>query len=113
MSANREYTAEQAQSARNIIAMFAILECKTGPEGSWSLERNDHRGYYGTATDMIESRDMEDAFESPGECQKAKDQNSIAVLQWYEDNPVGFILVASHSLEALAEYFVRSRMVVR
>lgn len=63
-----------------------------------SLEHNEHLNYYETPEQHIANCELAEDFESPAEMQKAIDTNSIWVLHWYPETPVGFYRVAAPTL---------------
>ncbi len=67
------------------------------------LTHNEHRGYYETAAEFIENRELADDFESPEAMQKAIDDDSIWILQWYPDTPIGSHRIAASSLEEIQQ----------
>jgi len=69
-----------------------------------SIEHNEHRNYYEIAAQFIEDRQLADCFESPAEMAKAIETDSIWVLQWYPDTPIGFYRVAASTLYDLLRY---------
>ena len=61
------------------------------------LSHNEHRDMYETIEEFY---DLED-FVSPEELQKAIAEDSVWVLQWYPDTPIGSYCLLASSLEAL------------
>lgn len=62
------------------------------------LTHNEHRDTYTSAQDFIEQRELAGAFESPEQMSYAIEIDSIWVLQWYPETPVGCQIVAGPSL---------------
>ena len=67
--------------------------------GSLHLTHNDHKSVYESIQDHYDAKD----FVSPEEYIKAIDEDSVWVLQWYPETPVGFHIVAASSLEAIKD----------
>ena len=64
------------------------------------LIHNEHRDYYQTAKEWIEEQ-ADDYLSWPaGEKEKAIAEDSIWVLHWYPDTPIGFYCLAASTLEA-------------
>jgi len=64
------------------------------------LTHNEHRDYYETAQHFIENLEgLAEDFESPEAMKIAIETDSIWVLQWYPNTPVGFHRVAAPTLE--------------
>jgi len=61
------------------------------------LTHNEHRDMYET---IEEHYDCDD-FVSPEELKKAIAEDSVWVLQWYPDTPIGSYSILASSLEAL------------
>lgn len=61
------------------------------------LTHNEHRDMY----ESMESYYDEDNFVSEDEWNKARAEDSVWVLQWYPDTPIGFHVVCASSLEAI------------
>jgi hypothetical protein len=61
------------------------------------LTHNSHRDVYET---IEEHYDCDD-FVSPEELKKAIAEDSVWVLQWYPDTPIGSYSILASSLEAL------------
>ena len=61
------------------------------------LTHNEHLDVYETVEQFY---GMED-FISPQEWEKAVAENSVWVLQWYPDTPIGFHRIAASTLEAI------------
>lgn len=68
------------------------------------LTHNGHKNVYESIQDYYDCKD----FVSPEEYIKAIDENSVWVLQWDPETPVGFHIVAASSLEAIKDA-IRSR----
>jgi len=63
------------------------------------LTHNGHRDMYETIEEFYDLHD----FISPEELQKAIAEDSVWVLQWYPDTPIGSYCLLASSLEALEE----------
>ena len=61
------------------------------------LTHNDHRNVYETIEEHYDCHD----FVSPEELKKAIAEDSVWVLQWYPDTPIGSYSILASSLEAL------------
>lgn len=61
------------------------------------LTHNGHRDMYETIEEFYGLHD----FISPEELQKAIAEDSVWVLQWYPDTPIGSYCLLASSLEAL------------
>ena len=61
------------------------------------LSHNEHRDVYETVEEFYEA----DFFVSPEEWHKAVAEDSVWVLQWYPDTPIGFNRIAASTLEAI------------
>jgi hypothetical protein len=61
------------------------------------LSHNEHRDVYETVEQFYESDD----FISEEEWHKAVAENSVWVLHWYPNTPIGFTRIAASTLEAL------------
>ena len=61
------------------------------------LSHNEHRDVYETIEQFY---DFED-FISPEEWRKAVAKDSVWVLHWYPETPIGFIRIAASTLDAI------------
>ena len=61
------------------------------------LSHNEHRDVYETVEQFYESDD----FISEEEWHKAVAENSVWVLHWYPNTPIGFTRIAASTLEAI------------
>jgi hypothetical protein len=61
------------------------------------LTHNDHRDVYETVQEFY---DVDD-FVSPEEWHKAVAEDSVWVLHWYPNTPIGFNRIAASTLEAI------------
>jgi hypothetical protein len=61
------------------------------------LSHNEHRDVYETIHDFYDPDD----FISPEEWHEAVAKDSVWVLHWYPETPIGFIRIAASTLEAL------------
>jgi hypothetical protein len=61
------------------------------------LSHNEHRDVYEKVEQFYEA----DWFVSPEEWNKAVAEDSVWVLHWYPDTPVGFYRIAASTLEAI------------
>lgn len=73
-------------------------------KGGFFLQHNEHKNYYETLEywllhrgDRIEDR----VWVSEEQKQKALATNSIWIMQWYPDTPVGFCILAAADLDVL------------
>jgi len=65
------------------------------------LTHNEHRDVYETVEEFYEPDD----FVSPEEWGKAVAEDSVWVLQWYPNTPVGFYKIAASTLDAIEHHF--------
>jgi len=70
-------------------------------EGGLYLTHNGHHGVYQPLESYIRDNDLRDDFVSAEEYQAVLDTDSLWVLQWYPDTPVGFCRKAASSLAVL------------
>ena len=61
------------------------------------LDHNEHRNYYQTVEECYDPED----FVSEDEWLKAIKEDSVWVLHWYTNTPVGFTRIAASTLEAI------------
>lgn len=78
-----------------------------------SLEHNEHRNYYESAEKRIADLGLAEDFESPESMRRAIETDSVWVLHWYPDTPVGFLRVAAPTLDELLDYAARVEAVDR
>lgn len=94
---------------------FKYLAEHTEDLGSWSIEFNDHKSVYETASQVLARFDEHSdvgpffGFESPEMKQKCIDTNTIYSLQWYNLTPVGFVTYAAPSLQDLAAWVLKDK----
>lgn len=69
------------------------------------LTHNAHKDVYESIEEFYDATD----FISPEEYIKAIDDNSVWVLHWYPETPVGFNLLAASSLDAIQAEIERTR----
>lgn len=75
-------------------------------EASLTLSHNGHKGYYMTVAEAVEDNSFgytEECWVSEDERLKAIESNDCWVVQWYPNSPVGFYVMAAHSLDVLLE----------
>lgn len=75
-------------------------------EASLTLVHNDHKNNYLTVAEAIEQEVFgytEECWVSEAERLRAIESNDCWSLQWYPNSPVGFYILAAHSLDALLE----------
>ena len=65
------------------------------------LTHNEHRDWYESIEDFIANRELAGDFPSEEEHLKAVAEDSLWVLHWYPETPIGFHRVAASSLEAI------------
>jgi predicted anti-sigma-YlaC factor YlaD len=63
------------------------------------LNHNEHRNYYQTVAECYDPED----FVSEDEWLKAIKEDSVWVLQWYPNTPIGFTCIAASTLEAIED----------
>ena len=73
-------------------------------EAGLSIEHNDHKNIYQSAEDYYEFLSSSE-WVSLDEKKKAFETDSVWVLTWYPNTPVGFCQLAASSLEAIQKYF--------
>jgi len=61
------------------------------------LSHNEHREVYET----VEQYYVVDCFVSPEEWRKAVAEDSVWLLHWYPETPIGFDRIAASTLEAI------------
>jgi hypothetical protein len=61
------------------------------------LDHNEHRNVYETVEEFYDPED----FISPEEWLKAVKEDSVWVLHWYPNTPIGFTRIAASTLDAL------------
>ena len=61
------------------------------------LNHNEHRNVYETVEQFYDA----DYFISTGEWHKAVAEDSVWVLHWYPNTPIGFTRIAASTLEAI------------
>lgn len=61
------------------------------------LTHNEHRNYYESAVEWVGNRDAQ--FKNEESKERAIATDSVWVLQWYPDTPVGFHMIAAPTLE--------------
>jgi hypothetical protein len=61
------------------------------------LSHNEHRDVYETIEEFYDAED----FISPEEWREAVAKDSVWVLHWYPETPIGFIRIAASTLEAI------------
>jgi hypothetical protein len=91
--------------------LFEYLNEQTGLQGNWSIEWNPHRTSYATVKDEIERLTSEgetffddEDFINEDDKQRCIDTDTLYVLQWYPETPIGFTTYAASSLEVLEEF---------
>lgn len=73
------------------------------------LTHNEHKDYYQSAEDWLkeqisDSKDPLYSWESEEAMVRAIATDSIWVLHWYPDTPIGFYCIAAPTLEELLAY---------
>jgi hypothetical protein len=80
-----------------------------GEFSSLSITFNDHAGNYCSAAQAIDLGLYDHVdWVSDAEKQKARDNNSVWVIQWYPSTPVGFNAVAASSLDVCLDHAITS-----
>src|SRR5271166_1215561 len=81
----------------------ASPSCRYFPEHKVGLylTHNEHKCYYQTVEQYSAECDRDDDWISPEQRQKAIRQDSVWVLQWYPDTPVGFYRLLACDLSEL------------
>lgn len=75
-------------------------------KASLHLTHNEHRDYYISIEQWETDYSVAaDEWVSPGERQRAIEQDSVWRLQWYPDTPIGFCVLCASTLEALEAHF--------
>lgn len=70
-------------------------------KASLHLTHNDHRAGYETIPEYTRNNNLIDDWVSPEEREKAIREDSLWVLHWYPDTPIGSYSVCASSLEAV------------
>jgi hypothetical protein len=73
---------------------------------SLTLAHNNHKDYYTTVEQAIESEDhgyRNDDWISKEQKQKAIETNDCWTIQWYPETPIGFVLMSGADLDVLLE----------
>lgn len=67
------------------------------------LTHNEHKNYYRTVAQSIESADFgySDEWVSPEQKQKAIETDECWILQWYPNTPIGFNVLSAADLDVL------------
>ena len=84
--------------------LFATLDANTSPKGHWSIERNPQRGNYWSVRE--EDAGVEYNWLSDAHRDLTYNANSMVVLHWYQDTPVG-----SYKIAALDFYWLAVTLV--
>jgi len=71
-------------------------------KGSLTITHNEHKGWYQTLADHL-AGDLSSIDISEEERLKAIELDSLWVIQWYPDTPVGFCCVGASTLEKALE----------
>jgi len=73
-------------------------------KGELSLTHNEHRSLYESIGEWVAFlRLQDDEWASADEKAKALREDSLWMLQWYPDTPVGFHRLLASSIEAIKE----------
>jgi hypothetical protein len=97
---------EQAQGEQyKQVALYTTPPQRTGVGLDWlpehkcglHLSHNEHRDVYETIEQFYDSED----FISPEEWHEALAKDSVWVLHWYPETPIGFIRIAASTLDAI------------
>lgn len=107
--APEQYTAME-QALTRLQKRYGELELKVATQRQWvgldwlpehkcglHLSHNEHRDVYETIEQFYDAED----FISPDEWQKALAEDSVWVLHWYPETPIGFHCIAASTLEAI------------
>lgn len=78
--------------------LFELLNINTADTGNWMLEFNEHKTSYMTVEQEIETFEFYN-FVSEEDKQKCIDTNTLYLLHWYKNTPVGSFKLAGSSLE--------------
>lgn len=92
-------------------AVESLLKGLMGGEfSSLSVSFNDHASYYYTADRAVEDGDYDRVqWVSEEERAKAIELNSIWLVQWYPDTPVGSCTIGASTLIACLEFLSAMR----
>lgn len=88
-----EWAIINLQPQRTWVGLDWLPEHKCGLH----LSHNEHRDVYETIEEFYDAED----FVSPEEWNKAVSADSVWVLHWYPNTPIGFIRIAASTLDAL------------
>lgn len=72
-------------------------------KGGLSLTHNDHKNGYQTVSECIKDYDLFDDFKDKESMERAIKEDSLWILQWYPETPIGFHRVAAPTLEECLE----------
>lgn len=79
-------------------------------KASLSLEHNEHKSSYESIEEWTAFLGLsDDEWASPGEKEKAIREDSLWMLQWYPETPIGFHRIAASSIEAIRERVLADR----
>lgn len=88
--------------------MLQKLADHTEAAGNYSIEWNPQRSYYESAAEYIRDRSDLYDFETDAMKQRAVTEDSLVVLQWYPNTPIGFNVYAAPDLAALIPWVIKS-----
>lgn len=84
------------------LANNRLIEMLPVHAGELSISHNEHKSLYEDLAQYIENLELADSFNDDEAMKRAIETNSLWVIQWYPDTPVGFFTVAAPTLgEAL------------
>ena len=69
-----------------------------------TLEHNPHKSVHQPLAEYLADHEHDVQFETPAERDRALAEDSLWVLQWYPDTPVGFLTVAAADPLSLFKY---------
>lgn len=78
-------------------------------KGSLTIEHNPHKDLYQAIREYIEDNDIAPDFENPEAMEFAINTDSLWIMRWYPDTPVGFCRVAASSLEGVVRLAMEGR----
>jgi hypothetical protein len=84
--------------------LFNALDAHTAKSGNWSIEKNPQRLAYQSVRD--EDEHAQYSWLNKEHMDSAYEANSMVVLRWYKDTPVGSYAIAALDMWWLAKTLV-------
>jgi hypothetical protein len=82
----------------------AVLGKLPAHDAALFLTHNEHKNYYEDAAKWIEEQGDLFDWQSDGHKRRAIETDSVWVLQWYPNTPVGFNAIAAPTLDELLAF---------